>query len=128
MRKGLGAEVISPYELWLALKLEVPPSRIIYNGVHKDAASLEMAVKQDIRLINIDSFQEIERLADIARRMGKRPTVGVRVSTGIGWSSQFGLQIQSGEALKAYKLMVDFRLLSDLRCPYPSWHLNPQGI
>ena len=105
--EGAGAEVISPYELWLALKLGVPPSRIIYNGVYKDATSLEMAVKQDIRLINIDSFGEIERLADIARRMGKRPTVGVRVSTGIGWSSQFGLQIQSGEALKAYQLMAE---------------------
>lgn len=105
--EGAGAEVISPYELWLALRLGVPPSRIIYNGVHKDAASLEMAVKQDIRLINIDSFREIERLAHIARRLGKRPTVGVRVSTGIGWASQFGLQIQSGEALKAYKHMVD---------------------
>ena len=105
--EGAGAEVISPYELWLALELGVSPSRIIYNGVHKDVASLEMAVKQDVRLINIDSFGEIERLAHIARRLGKRPTVGVRVSTGIGWASQFGLQIQSGEALKAYKHMVD---------------------
>ena len=105
--EGAGAEVISPYELWLAMKLGVSPSHIIYNGVYKDAASLETAVKQDIRLINVDSFQEIERLADLARRMGKRPSVGVRVSTGIGWSSQFGLEIQSGEALKAYRHMVE---------------------
>ena len=105
--EGAGAEVISPYELWLALRLGVPPSRIIYNGVHKDAASLEMAVKQDVRLINVDSFREIERLAQLARRLGKRPSVGVRVSTGIGWASQFGLEIKSGEALKAYTQLVD---------------------
>jgi diaminopimelate decarboxylase len=29
---GIGAEVISEYELWLALKLGVAPSKIVYNG------------------------------------------------------------------------------------------------
>lgn len=106
-QEGAGAEVISPYELWLALKLKVPPGQLIYNGVYKDLTSLEIAIKQEVRLINVDSFGELEKLAQIAKRFQKRPHVGVRVSTGFGWASQFGLQIQTGEALRAYKRMVE---------------------
>jgi diaminopimelate decarboxylase len=29
---GASAEVVSPFELWLALKLDVPPVKIIFNG------------------------------------------------------------------------------------------------
>ncbi|MCK4822697.1 pyridoxal-dependent decarboxylase, partial [bacterium] len=32
---GAGAEVISPYELWLARKLKVGPDSIVYNGPMK---------------------------------------------------------------------------------------------
>src|SRR6267143_660866 len=36
---GIGAEVISPYELWLAEQLGVPGDMILYNGVDKSDAS-----------------------------------------------------------------------------------------
>jgi len=42
---GIGAEVISPYELWLAEKLDVPGDMILYNGVDKSDASLESAIR-----------------------------------------------------------------------------------
>ncbi|HEX2674346.1 MAG TPA: hypothetical protein VHM25_25895, partial [Polyangiaceae bacterium] len=38
--QGIGAEVISPYELWLAKELGVPPERTIYNGPAKSDDSL----------------------------------------------------------------------------------------
>ena len=42
--RGIGAEVISPYELWLALRLGVPGDRIIYNGPAKSADSIRTAI------------------------------------------------------------------------------------
>ena len=42
---GVGAEVISPYELWLALRLGVPADRIIYNGPAKSPASIRTAIR-----------------------------------------------------------------------------------
>ena len=54
--EGCGAEVISPYELWLARRLGVDPSRIIYNGVNKSFEDLRGAIEVGVRLVNVDSL------------------------------------------------------------------------
>ncbi|HMJ10052.1 MAG TPA: hypothetical protein VK524_01540, partial [Polyangiaceae bacterium] len=98
---GVGAEVISEYELWLALRLGVDPERIVYNGPVKSDASLREAMTREIGLINANHREEIARLGAIALEFGKRPRVGVRVSTSSSWSGQFGAPISTGEALEA---------------------------
>ncbi|MGD0336872.1 MAG: hypothetical protein ABSB18_07250 [Candidatus Omnitrophota bacterium] len=107
---GAGAEVISPYELWLAFKLGVNPSSIIYNGPDKSDQALKVAIENKIKLININSFNEIERIRNIAERLRTQVNIGVRLSTSVGWADQFGLPIQSGEAFKA------FERLSEIEC------------
>ncbi len=87
---GVGAEVISPYELWLALRLGVKPASIIFNGPAKSDASIETALENKIGLLNLNHVEEIERVAAAARRLGVRPRVGLRISTAGGWSGQFG--------------------------------------
>src|SRR5262245_16393748 len=57
-REGCGAEVTSPYELWLALQLGLEPTAIIYNGVNKSVDDLRRAVQAGVGLINIDSVGE----------------------------------------------------------------------
>src|SRR5262249_25460286 len=57
---GANAEVISHFELWLALRLGVPPDRIIFNGPGKTPESLRVAVEKNIKLINIDGLGEID--------------------------------------------------------------------
>lgn len=100
---GSHAEVISHFELWLALKLGVPPEKIILNGPGKNDAALEIAVDRRIEMINIDGPEEIEKIAQIARALGVRQRVGLRVTTSVGWSSQFGLSISSGKARAAFE-------------------------
>lgn len=107
---GAGAEVISPYELWLARKLGVSPDLIIYNGPNKSEEALRVAIENKIKLININSFNEIEKIKNIAESLGVRPRIGVRICTGDGWQNQFGLKIKSGDALKA------FEKLSKIKC------------
>ena len=91
---GAGAEVISPFELWLALKLGVPPARVTFNGPAKTVEGLRTAVNSGIRMINLDSFYEIEHIDRFAGDAGRTQRVGVRVTTSVGWSSQFGLPIR----------------------------------
>lgn len=98
---GAMAEVISHFELWLALALDVPPSRIIYNGPGKTEESLSLAVSRNIRLINIDGHGEIDLIDRLAREQGRVQTVGIRVVTSVGWSDQFGINIRSGAAMDA---------------------------
>jgi len=102
---GTLAEVISPFELWLALQLGVPGEQIVYNGPGKTPESLRQAVEAGIRLIHIDGLHEIETIAAAAREFGKRPRVGLRVVTSVGWSGQFGLSLADGSALGAFAEM-----------------------
>lgn len=100
--RGIGAEVISPYELWLAFQLGVPPERIIYNGPAKSDESLREAIGREILLLNFNHREEIARVSSIAEALGKRPTVGVRINTSGGWSGQFGVPVDGGHALAAF--------------------------
>jgi diaminopimelate decarboxylase len=101
--RGAGAEVISEYELHLALHIGVPPDKIIYNGPGKSDASIRLAVERGILLFNINHLEEIDRVVRVARELGRKVRVGVRVVTSSGWSSQFGCSIASGEAMAAYQ-------------------------
>lgn len=97
---GLGAEVISPHELWLAFELGVPPARIVYNGPAKSDASLREAAARGV-LVNVNARPEIERLAAAARAVGVRARAGLRVVPPSAWGGQFGERIETGAAMRA---------------------------
>lgn len=88
---GIGAEVISPYELWLARRLGVPGERTIYNGPAKSADSLRDAVAAGVWMINANSLGDLRAIGAAARSVGRPARVGVRVSLPSMWGGQFGL-------------------------------------
>jgi len=100
--RGVGAEVISPFELWLARRLGVPAGRIIVNGPAKTESFLAEAVGAGVGLININHAEEIEAVVRVARRLSKRPAVGLRVVASGGWGGHFGVPIAGGDALRAF--------------------------
>ncbi len=102
---GASAEVISHFELWLALRLGMPGERIIMNGPAKTDQALDLAVGNGVRLINVDNMDEIETIDRLAGKYGRKQDVGVRVVTSVGWSAQFGLRIGTGQALEAFRRM-----------------------
>ncbi|UCG88841.1 MAG: hypothetical protein JSW71_10015 [Gemmatimonadota bacterium] len=104
---GIGAEVISPYELWVALKLGVPGEKIIYNGPHKTKDSLTTAIRNDAKLINLDSLTDIRNAADVCRAHGLTANVGVRLCPSYGWSAQFGLSMRNEEANSGLRLIKE---------------------
>lgn len=108
---GAGIEVISAYELWLALRCGFRPDEIVYNGPAKSEASLREAVELGILAINVNHRAEIPLLARIARETGCRPRVGVRVVVPGGWAGQFGVPIAGGGALAAYREALGTGLL-----------------
>ncbi|GMU08425.1 pyridoxal-dependent decarboxylase [Corallococcus caeni] len=101
--RGVGAEVISAYELWLALKLGVAPERIVYNGPVKSDASIRESITRGIGLLAANHREELDVFSRHAAELGKRPRVAVRVTTATGWTSQFGTPIAGGQALAAYR-------------------------
>ena len=90
-RAGVGAEVISAYELWLALHLGVPPARIIYNGPAKSVNSLRCAITHGVHLINANSASEVDTILDVAGDIGRPARLGLRVALPGMWGGQFGI-------------------------------------
>lgn len=111
-QEGAGAEVISHFELWLALKLGVEPQRVIFNGPYKTEEALDLAVQNGIKLINLDSLDEILRCENVAAKAGKKQNVGVRLVTSVGWASQFGFKIVTGQAFEGFQRLKQAKNLS----------------
>jgi len=101
--EGCGAEVISPYEFWLAHLLETDPSRIIYNGVNKSKEDLKTAIQKGVGLINVDYSNEIRLLKMAANELGRHLNVGVRICPGRGWKAQFGVQKNGDNIISIFK-------------------------
>ncbi len=112
--RGIGAEVISHYELWVAGRLNVPNNTIVFNGVNKTDDSLRMAVDMNIFSINVDDINEVERIYRIAREKKKKVKVGVRL--GLVQKSQFGVDLASGAAMEVCKEIIGLSDYLDLHC------------
>lgn len=102
-RHGAGAEVISEYELWLAIQLNVPAHKIVFNGPAKSHASLETAIKLGIHSIHVNNLEELDLIARLAQQLGRRARVGIRITSLAGWTGQFGFPVEDGSAFQAYE-------------------------
>lgn len=112
-KEGSGVDIVSGGELFRALKAGVPPSKIVFAGVGKNAEEIREALKADILMFNVESSAEIHAINDVAASIGKKARVALRInpdidpkthpyiSTGLK-KSKFG--IASDRALEEFKL------------------------
>jgi len=81
--EGCGADVVSGAELLLARRAGVAPMHIVYSGVAKTDAELDLAVGAGIGAIQVESVEEIPRIAARAKNAGKRARVSLRINPGV---------------------------------------------
>ena len=101
--EGAWAEVVSDFEYKRAIALGQHRSEIIYNGPYKSRSSLEEAVSSGT-IINIDHYDEMQVLEEIARQKKTSPTVGLRVNLSTGFTphwDRFGFNFENGQAMTA---------------------------
>lgn len=85
-RAGCGADVVSGGELAVALACGVPPERILFSGVAKQAWELDRAIgagDRGILGIQMESVEEIARVEARAAALGRRARVSLRINPGI---------------------------------------------
>jgi diaminopimelate decarboxylase len=118
---GAGAEVASGGELYIALKVGVPATRIVFDGPNKSASELAMAIESRV-MINADSLTEIERIQNIATKLDTETRVGLRVNPNIAVQThphlstglrqhKFGVPIESAPdvcEVASRQSMIDF--------------------
>ena len=112
-KEGSGVDIVSGGELFRALKAGVPPSKIVFAGVGKNAEEIRDALKADILMFNVESSAEIHAINDVAASVGKKARVALRInpdidpkthpyiSTGLK-KSKFG--IAADRALEEFKV------------------------
>jgi diaminopimelate decarboxylase len=113
--EGCCIDVSTGGELAVALAGGVPADRLVLHGNNKSPAELEAALDAGVGRIVVDSFDEIDRLAELSGRRGPGgalPNVLVRVTPGIEAhtheyvmtgqdDSKFGFGLASGAAAEA---------------------------
>lgn len=77
---GAGADVVSGGELARALKAGIPANKIVFSGVGKTADEMRDALKARIRIFNVESLPELERLNIVAAEMGVKAPIAFRVN------------------------------------------------
>lgn len=83
---GVGMEVASLPELYLAEKSGLPPDKIVFDSPSKTKKELEYALDLGVR-INADSFDELERIDELLNNMNSESTIGIRLNPQIGTGS-----------------------------------------
>lgn len=121
---GLKAEVMTEFELDLAMRSGFEGNEIIANGPCKTDSFLKKCLDADIKLISIDSTDELKSLAELTTGNYKRTNILLRVNpdyipkglpagsaTGSG-NSVFGLNLKTNDINNAFRIITENRNLS----------------
>ena len=77
---GAGADVVSGGELKKALAAGIPAKRIVFSGVGKTKAEMQLGLDAGIHQFNVESEPELEALSEVALAMNRRAPVTIRVN------------------------------------------------
>jgi diaminopimelate decarboxylase len=116
---GIGIDVATGGELAVAIAGGVEPAKIELHGNNKSQSEIDRAVSIGVHSIVMDSLFEIDRVAEAARKHGKRQAVLIRLTPGIQAHThesistahedvKFGFSISSGAAWAAVEKIREY--------------------
>jgi diaminopimelate decarboxylase len=97
--EGCGGDVVSAAELLVALACGVAPEHIVYNGVAKTDAEIDLALSsgpKGIGAVLIESLEEIARIEARARTLGRKARVGIRINPSLDLAGKTHAHIATG--------------------------------
>lgn len=77
---GAGFDIVSGGELKRVLAAGADPRKVVFSGVGKSEAEMELALAHDVMCFNVESIPELDRLNAVAGRAGKRARVSLRIN------------------------------------------------
>ena len=108
-QEGMGADVVSPGEIYTALAGGFPAERLYFHGNNKTDEDIAYALESGVGCFIVDNHSELDRLDELAGEFGKKQKVLLRVTPGIDPHTlqaintgridcQFGVPIETGQA------------------------------
>ncbi len=111
-RLGSGFDIVSGGELYRVLKAGGDPRRVVFSGVGKRDDEIAFALDQRVKVVDVESAEELARVSILARRAKKPAPIALRVnpavdpkthpyiSTGLR-ESKFGVGVEEARRLYA---------------------------
>jgi diaminopimelate decarboxylase len=135
-RRGAGFDIVSAGELKRVLAAGADPRQIVFSGVGKTAAEMELALTIGILCFNVESAGELERLNAVAGKLGRTAPISLRVnpdvdarthpyvSTGLK-ENKFGVAYEDALALYRQAASLANLEISGIDCHIGSQLLDP---
>lgn len=107
--EGLGTDVVSGGELYMARLADFPMERIYFHGSSKTDEEIRYGLRCGVGCFVVDNFDELRRLDELAEEAGLRQKILLRLTPGIDphtfeavatgrVDSKFGVAIETGQA------------------------------
>jgi len=122
---GCGMDIVSGGELKRALTAGVDTKKIIFSGVAKTDNELSDALNANILQINIESEDEIYRLNNVAKKLGKVAPVALRVNPNVDAGTHD--KISTGKKTDKFGIDIDLAI-SIYDKMVAMENIDPQGI
>ncbi len=121
--EGLGADVVSPGEIYTAYKAGFPMENAYFQGNNKTDGDIELAMDCGVGYFVCDGTDELDAVDKIAAKRGAVQKILLRVTPGIDphtydevatgkVDSKFGVAIETGQALEAVRHALSKKNLS----------------
>jgi diaminopimelate decarboxylase len=125
-QRGAGFDIVSGGELERVLTLGTQAGRqVVFSGVGKTAAEMDLALRSGILIFNCESEAEIELLAERAAKQRVKARVALRVNPDV--FAETHPYISTG--LREHKFGIDIRKARAVyRVAAKSRHLDPCGV
>lgn len=135
-RCGAGFDIVSAGELKRVLAAGADPKKIVFSGVGKTATEMQFALETGILCFNVESAPELDRLNEVAARLGKTAPVSLRVnpnvdakthpyiSTGLK-ENKFGVAYEDALALYRHAARLPNLAITGIDCHIGSQLLDP---
>lgn len=135
-RCGAGFDIVSAGELKRVLAAGADPQKVVFSGVGKTAAEMAFALDAGILCFNVESAPELDRLNEVAGRLGKKAPISLRVnpdvdakthpyiSTGLK-ENKFGVAYEDACALYRQTASMPNLRIAGIDCHIGSQLLDP---
>ncbi len=81
--EGLGADIVSIGEFRCASQAGIPPSKMLFSGVGKQADEMAEALSGDVLQFNLESVEEAKMLSSVAVAAGTTARIAFRINPDI---------------------------------------------
>ena len=109
---GAGFDIVSGGELQRVIAAGGDPRKCVFAGVGKTASEIEFALRRGVYSFNIESEAELDRINDVAGRIGKVAPIAVRVNPDVSahthakittgtYENKFGIALERVEEVYA---------------------------